>query len=164
MTARLTIPTMRASLLGLVFTAAAFITQITPTTAVMPGWMENDIDPRLANAAQQIEAGDFQQARAGLAGFIKSADGLANADAWSMLGFAERKLGNLDASDLAYRRALALEPDHLEALEYQGELFLMTEREEEALQNLSRLRALCPDGCEPLAELEEAFRKRETGK
>ena len=47
-----------------------------------------------------------------------------NADIHNYLGFAYRKTGNTDKSGVHYGKALALEPDHKSALEYQGELFL----------------------------------------
>ena len=47
-----------------------------------------------------------------------------NADAWNLLGFTYRKLGQLDDSDAAYLTVLSINPDHLGALEYQGELFI----------------------------------------
>ncbi len=46
------------------------------------------------------------------------------ADAWNLRGFANRKLGNLDAAAEAYSEALRLNPEHLGALEYQGEMFV----------------------------------------
>ena len=40
------------------------------------------------------------------------------------LGFAHRKIGDYENSKIFYKEALALQPDHKLALEYQGELFL----------------------------------------
>ena len=39
-------------------------------------------------------------------------------------GFASRKLGDYAASEVAYDKALAIDPKHKGALEYKGELFL----------------------------------------
>jgi Flp pilus assembly protein TadD len=75
-----------------------------------------------------------------------------NADAWNLLGFTNRKLGNLDDAALAYSTALTLNPDHLGALEYQGELYLQTGQPDLAKANLTRLQGLCGD-CEEAEDL-----------
>lgn len=80
-----------------------------------------------------------------------------NADAWSQLGFASRKSGNWKDGEGYYAKALALEPNHQEAMEYLGELYLETGRPKEAKALLARLVKLCPDGCEARSELEEAI-------
>jgi tetratricopeptide (TPR) repeat protein len=49
-------------------------------------------------------------------------------EAWNLLGFTSRKLGDYEASLTAYDKALALAPDYPEAIEYRAELFLMTGR------------------------------------
>ncbi|MEL7464077.1 MAG: tetratricopeptide repeat protein [Pseudomonadota bacterium] len=79
-----------------------------------------------------------------------------NADVFSMLGYVHRKMDDLDVSAANYERALALDPNHLDALEYQGELFLQQGDRESALINLSRLETLC-GSCEEKRELEAAI-------
>ncbi len=81
----------------------------------------------------------------------------ANADVFNLLGFAHRKTGDLATSGAHYVRALYLDPNHLGALEYQGELFLMQGNLESAEANLRRLTALCPERCEERDELEAAI-------
>ncbi len=81
----------------------------------------------------------------------------ANADVFNLLGFAHRKTGDLATSGAHYMRALYLAPDHLGALEYQSELFLMQGNLEGAEANLRRLEALCPARCEERDELEAAI-------
>lgn len=80
-----------------------------------------------------------------------------NADAWSQLGFASRKSGNWKDGETYYAKALALKPNHQEAMEYLGELYLETGRTAEAQALLAKLVKLCPDGCEARSELEEAI-------
>ncbi|MEM8752501.1 MAG: tetratricopeptide repeat protein [Pseudomonadota bacterium] len=80
-----------------------------------------------------------------------------NADVFNLLGFAARNIGDFDGAAAAYRRALALDPDHRGALEYQGQLYLALNEFEEAEANLARLSELCPSGCEEKAELEAAM-------
>jgi tetratricopeptide (TPR) repeat protein len=47
-------------------------------------------------------------------------------EAWNMLGYTNRKLGEYDESLFAYEKALALAPDYPEAIEYRAELYLLT--------------------------------------
>lgn len=83
-------------------------------------------------------------------------DDASNADAWNLLGYTNRKLGNLAEAAVAYQSALSLNPDHLGALEYQGELFLETGQPDLARANLTRLQGLCGT-CEEAEDLAQAI-------
>ena len=117
-----------------------------------------DLDPAVAAnlsiAARMIEAEAYDTALPILRQL--SLDAPANADVFNLLGFAQRKTGDLEASARAYERALYLDPDHLGALEYQGELFLTLGDAAAAETNLERLKALCPSPCEETDELADA--------
>lgn len=52
-------------------------------------------------------------------------------EAWNLIGYTSRRLGDYEASLTAYDRALALAPDYPEAIEYRAELFLLTGRFEQ---------------------------------
>ena len=79
-----------------------------------------------------------------------------NADAWNLLGFTHRMLGQIDDSAAAYLTVLSINPDHLGGLEYQGELFLATGQPDLAKANLAKLKGLC-GSCEEAADLEKAI-------
>ena len=79
-----------------------------------------------------------------------------NANAWNLLGFTHRKLGDMDAAAQAYSVALGINPEHLGALEYQGELFIQTGKLDLAKANLARLKGLCGN-CEEFGDLEKAL-------
>lgn len=112
-------------------------------------------DPRYNQALEAIDAEDYATA-ATLLKFVVQADP-NNADAWSQYGFANRKQGRWHEGEVYYIRALTLDPDHIEAREYLGELYLETNRPDKAREQLAELQRLCPDGCEPLTDLEDAF-------
>ena len=80
-----------------------------------------------------------------------------NADVLNMLGYANRKLGRLEPAFGFYREALAIEPRHLGANEYLGELYLQTDELAKAEERLAELAAACPSGCEEREELAEAI-------
>lgn len=79
-----------------------------------------------------------------------------NADAWNLLGFSYRMLGQLDQSSSAYLKVLAIDPNHTGALEYQGELFITQGNLKGAKANLARLRELC-GSCEEAEDLAQAL-------
>ena len=112
-------------------------------------------DERLKKAIKHIDREKYDRA---ISELRKAADlRPKNADIQNYLGFAYRKSGKLEASGNHYARALQLDPDHKGALEYQGELFLMTGALGKARANLARLEVLCPNGCPELAELKAAI-------
>jgi tetratricopeptide (TPR) repeat protein len=53
-------------------------------------------------------------------------------EAWNLIGYTSRRLGDYEASLKAYDKALALSPDYPEAIEYRAELFVLTGRLEDA--------------------------------
>ncbi len=109
-------------------------------------------DYQTAEAA--ILAGNFAEAVPILAA-ITSAEP-ENADAWNLLGFASRKSGDLAAAGVAYGKALDINPEHLGALEYQGEMYLQLMQPELAKANLAKLQSLCGD-CEEAEDLAQAL-------
>ena len=102
-----------------------------------------------------VEAGDYEDALRILVDLNQVESG--NADVLNMLGYAHRKLGRMEAAFDHYRQALAIEPRHLGANEYLGELYLETGKLEKAEERLAQLAAACPSGCEERDELSEAI-------
>jgi tetratricopeptide (TPR) repeat protein len=80
-----------------------------------------------------------------------------DADGHNLLAFSLRKLGRHGESETAYDRALAIDPNHLGAHEYRGELMLLLGRREQALVHLQALERLCGLQCEEYQELRRAL-------
>jgi len=80
-----------------------------------------------------------------------------NADAWNLMGYAHRKLGQVDQALGFYQKALSLNAEHRGALEYLGELYLQTGRPKQAKEMLKRLDDACFFGCEEYDDLKKAF-------
>jgi Flp pilus assembly protein TadD len=110
--------------------------------------------PTYDEAKAAIDAGDFTTALPMLAK-LTSADP-QNANAWNLLGFTHRKLGQMEDAAQAYAVALKINPEHLGALEYQGEMFVQTGKIDLARANLDKLKALCGN-CEEYGDLAEAL-------
>ena len=118
----------------------------TPTT--------NDA-PDLTAIRVKIKAQDYKSAAADLYALLDS--GVQHADVYNLLGFSLRKSGDKTTGATFYRKALDFNPDHLGALEYQGELFVELGEIDKAKANLARLVKLCPSGCEEREDLEKAI-------
>ena len=113
----------------------------------------NDPDMRKGNAA--VIEKRFEDA---LISYQKVLDrDPENADAWSQNGFVNRKLGNFEASLESYQYALEIEPFHLGANEYLGELYLQTDQVDKAEELAEILRRACLSGCEELTSLVSAI-------
>ena len=83
-----------------------------------------------------------------------------NADVNNLLGFSSRNLKQFSASARYYQKALRVNPNHLGALEYQGELFLQTKKVSAAKKNLAKLKQLCGVNCEEYLDLKKAIGKK----
>ena len=84
-------------------------------------------------------------------------------DIYNYLGFANRKLGNLDKASYNYRKALEISPKHKGALEYQGEMYLTLGKLEKAEENLKKLESICFLGCEEEKILKESIATYQAG-
>lgn len=121
------------------------------------GGGSDDKEPTpLDKAADMIDSGDYANAVELLQGYV--ADNPDDADGYNLLGYALRHQERYEDSEKAYEQALALDPEHEEALEYLGELYLKTGRLDEAEATLARLDDACGFfGCEEEDELAEAI-------
>jgi predicted Zn-dependent protease len=104
-----------------------------------------------ADAQAAIDAMDYPAAARILA--VLAGTDPTNPDVWNLFGFASRKMDRMGEASQAYNEALRLKPDHLGALEYQGEMFVDLKRPEDAAKNLATLKKLCGD-CEEALDLE----------
>ena len=76
------------------------------------------------------------------------------ADALNLLGYSNRKLGDLAKAMTYYTKALNMEPQHLGANEYMGELYLEMNDLPKAEERLAVLQAACGD-CDEFDDLED---------
>ena len=82
----------------------------------------------------------------------------AYADALNLLGYSYRKSGDQKSAMDYYNQALAMEPNHLGANEYLGELYLEMKQPDEANQRLAVLKTACGD-CDEFQALSKAIEK-----
>ncbi|MFT0861363.1 tetratricopeptide repeat protein [Ancylobacter sp. G4_0304] len=120
----------------------------------------SDALPDLAPIRALIYSGEYEKAAAELETLSKT---VRHADVFNLLGFSLRHIGRYEEADKWYREALYYNPEHLQAIEYQGELFLQTGRLEKARENIVTLKIFCPKGCAELEKLEKAYAKAQAG-
>ena len=82
-------------------------------------------------------------------------NGYTKADLYNYLGFASRKQSNPDyeLAENYYLKALELNNNHVGALEYLGELYFETDRRDEALVLLDRIKMFAGDNSNEYKDL-----------
>jgi len=85
-------------------------------------------------------------------------------DVYSLLGHALWKTGDPAQGMIYYNKALAINPLHRGALEYQGELYVQLGQIDKAKENLQKLKGICPFSCEELSDLQEAIEHAPKGR
>jgi thioredoxin-like negative regulator of GroEL len=111
---------------------------------------------------------DYQKAQSAIAGAdYKTAAELLqkvltrqpdNPDVLNLMGFSERKMGEASTALMYYKKALDLQPTHIGANEYLGELYLELRQPDMAEQRLAVLQQVC-GSCQEYTELKEKIEK-----
>jgi Flp pilus assembly protein TadD len=141
---RILLPILCAAWLGVAVTPVMAVDTMTSTNA-----------PDLTAVRAKIKASDYRGAIADLNALIDK--GVQHADAYNLLGFSLRKSGDPKNAMTFYKKALEFDPNHKGALEYSGELYVQLGDVAKARENAAKLTALCPQGCEELADLQLAI-------
>ena len=81
--------------------------------------------------------------------------GYTSADLYNYMGFASRKqkIPNYKDAENYYLKALSLDKNHIGALEYLGELYVETDRRDEALVLLDRIKTVAGDSSSEYKDL-----------
>ena len=128
-----------------------------PVTEVSaaPVVISRTVESELAKVSAMLKALDFKGARNAL--LPLDLEFQNNADINNLLGFASRKLKQYKASAIYYDKALKINPNHLGALEYQGELFVVTKKLASAKKNLKKIEKLAGKNSEEAIDLRKAI-------
>jgi tetratricopeptide (TPR) repeat protein len=73
-------------------------------------------------------------------------------EAWNLIGYTSRRLGEYDRSLAAYEKALAIEPNYPEAIEYRAEAYLALRRLEDVKKSYTELDVMSPPHADILME------------
>ena len=89
---------------------------------------------------------------------LKRVNDTGSADWNNLMGYTLRKSATPDyaSAEKFYDEALRIDPKHRGALEYSGQLYLMTDRLDKAEQRLATLDKLCMLPCEEYTDLKKA--------
>ena len=116
---------------------------------------------KLDKAESAIDARNYQNAIPILEDVVEADP--ENANAYNLLGFAFRNLGDYGKSETYYDQALTIDPKHKGANEYLGELYLKLGQLEKAEAQLARLDDICFFSCEEYDDLKAAIETYKTG-
>jgi len=125
----------------------------TPTPA--PSVAAKNVTTELTKIRTLIAAKNFSAALTSLQAADKTFPN--NADINNLLGYSARNLKQYKPAATYYAKALKIDPKHLGALEYQGELFMLTKKTSDAKKNLAKLKSLCGINCEEYLDLKKAI-------
>jgi len=118
------------------------------------GGEEPITDPLFNEAQRSVEGGDYKGGLAALQDLARG--GLYHSDLFNLIGYAQRKLGDLDAAFASYRKALGLNPAHKGAHEYIGEAYLTAGDLDSAERHLGELKRICsPVPCGEIRRLHD---------
>ena len=115
-----------------------------------------DASKEYQKAENLINNKDFKSAIKVLNDLIsEDPNGYTKADLYNYLGFATRKQSNPDyeLAEIYYLKALELNNNHVGALEYLGELYFETDRRDEALVLLDRIKMFAGDNSDEYKDL-----------
>jgi tetratricopeptide (TPR) repeat protein len=134
----------------------------TPTPTVEPTAMSvvasKTLDGELMRIRDFIYVQNYKMANANL--LLVNKEFPNDADVNNLLGFTARKMKQYGPAATYYLKALSINSQHLGALEYQGELFIITKKIALAKKNLTKLKKLCGLNCEEYLDLKKAIGKR----
>ncbi len=144
--------------LRLPFVLIALLGACLATPALAVKMITNDATPT-AEFEEAIDLIDEERYEAAIALLEKVAEAEPNsADVWSLLGFSYRSIGNTQRGFAAYNKALLINPDHIGANEYLGQLYLQVGDLEKAKAQLRIVDTACVVGCPEVDQLRAAIK------
>lgn len=137
-------------------TTSAPSAQATPPAQAGKTGGAQDAKTLLASARSLIAAKKWTDALV----VLKAAAVVApkDADVQNLLGYATRNNGDVKGSLVFYNAALALNPVHIGALEYQGVAYIKLGQTAKARANLAKLKTICGVSCGEYKDLAAALK------
>ena len=146
---------------SLVIAVMAAIPALLPGTDAQAASTPNDnssnSDSDFGRGQQSASIGDWQEA---IAYFKKAvAADAKNAEAYNLMGYSYRRMGEADPAFEAYAKALDLDPRHRGANEYLGQTYLLVGDIAMAQAQLAILKDLCGNQCKETVKLRRAIKR-----
>jgi cytochrome c-type biogenesis protein CcmH/NrfG len=124
----------------------AFAADISPRVSV---------DTEFAKAKTAIAQKDWAKAQTVLESYVRANP--RSADGFNLLGYSLRNQKQYDASLVAYKQALTLDPKHQGAHEYIGIAYVQMGQLDKAKEHLASLEKICSTSCEEYQDLKKAI-------
>lgn len=119
-----------------------------------------DANAEYLKAEKLVKTYNFEKAIKALNKLLsETPDGYTKADIYNYLGYASRKqrAPNFEKAESYYLKALKIDPNHIGALEYLGELYYETGRVDKASELLEKLKIVAGENSEEYIELFEVI-------
>ena len=119
-----------------------------------------DANAEYLKAEKLVKTYKFEKAIKALNKLLtETPDGYTKADIYNYLGYASRKqrAPNFEKAESYYLKALKIDPNHIGALEYLGELYNETGRVDKASELLEKLKIVAGENSEEYIELFEVI-------
>jgi Flp pilus assembly protein TadD len=73
------------------------------------------------------------------------------------VGYSNRKAGRLETGIEAYKKALTIDPNYVQAREYLGEAYILAGKKDLAMAELAEIKTRCGETCPEYGELQKAL-------
>lgn len=111
-----------------------------PVTAYAAG-SSTSSDVTIGDVKRSVDRGDYRKAISKAREYLE--ENSSSADAYNYIGYSHRKLGEMRDARAAYDRALRIDPNHVGAHEYYGELEIKVGNMAAAESHLGKLTMIC---------------------
>lgn len=137
----------------LIRTLAALLIML--ALAVPAAAVDNGTGDNLGEARELVDNQDWTGALPVLKRIVAARP--RDPDALNLLAYVLRHTGDYRNAEGFYLKALGLDPHHLGANEYLGELYVLTGAIDKAKERLAVVEAICGQACEEYLELKAAI-------
>lgn len=130
-----------------------------PVSAIAAG-SSTSMDVTIGDVKRYVDRGDYDRAIDKAEEYLNSNP--RSADAYNYIGYSNRQMGKYPQAQAAYDRALKIDPNHVGAHEYYGELHVKLKNFDAAEKHLADLTRIC-GSCSEQRQLSEAIAKGRMG-
>ena len=151
---------LKVFFIAILLSANICLSEVTKSSSPVVIDNSNEIELLYERAKKYIDENNYKKSLKVLKSLTKREDLLGfRADIYNLLGFSYRKLSNpeLEKSFAAYMMAIEINPKHIGAHEYLGELYLMMNNKDKAFEMLVKLETIAGTSSKEYLDLKKAI-------
>tara|TARA_B100001540_G_C15627085_1_gene560379 strand:- start:58 stop:525 length:468 start_codon:yes stop_codon:yes gene_type:complete len=151
---------LKVFFIAILLSANICLSEVTESSSPVVIDNSNEIELLYERAKKYIDENNYKKSLKVLKSLTKREDLLGfRADIYNLLGFSYRKLSNpeLEKSFAAYMMAIEINPKHIGAHEYLGELYLMMNNKDKAFEMLVKLETIAGTSSKEYLDLKKAI-------